>query len=99
MTVITQIDLYMALRGKIGEPEAKMLTEYVDQKAVETFDKGKDILATKDNLNTAKQELKEEMHLLREDMANMKSQLLMWMFGLFVPFYIGMIVFLIKQFI
>ena len=34
----------------------------------------------------------------KEDIANAKSDILKWMIVLFAPFYVGMIVFLIKQF-
>lgn len=95
MTTITQIDLYMALRGKIGDPEAKIIAGYIDQKIDTSFDTAKEHLATKQDIYV----VREEVHLVREDLANVKSQLLMWMFGLFVPFYIGMIVFLIRQFL
>ena len=40
----------MALRGKIGEPEAKFIAEYIDQKVSSTFDKAKDQLATKSDI-------------------------------------------------
>ena len=35
----------------------------------------------------------------KEDVANVKSEILKWMIVLFAPFYVGMIVFLIKQFV
>lgn len=34
----------------------------------------------------------------KADLADVKSELLKWLIVLFLPFYIGMIVFLIKQF-
>ena len=34
----------------------------------------------------------------KEDIANVKSEILKWMIVMFAPFYVGMIVFLIKQF-
>jgi hypothetical protein len=35
----------------------------------------------------------------KEDIANAKSDILKWMVVLFAPFYVGMIVFLVKQFL
>ena len=34
----------------------------------------------------------------KEDVANAKAEILKWMIVMFAPFYVGMIVFLVKQF-
>ncbi len=42
----------------------------------------------------------EKEHLAtKKDLSDLKAELLKWLIALFLPFYIGMIVFLIKQFI
>jgi hypothetical protein len=48
----------------------------------------KDVLATK-----------EDIYRLQVEMKEQKADILKWMIVLFAPFYIGMIVFLIKQFL
>ena len=35
----------------------------------------------------------------KEDIANAKAEILKWMIVMFAPFYVGMIVFLIRQFV
>lgn len=54
----------------------------------EKFAEKKDILATK-----------EDIFQLRVEMKEQKADILKWMIVLFAPFYIGMIVFLMKQFL
>ncbi len=60
----------------------------VEQKVEMTFDSAKESLATKEDIGIA-----------RKEIAEAKADLLKWMIVLFAPFYIGMIVFLIKQFL
>jgi hypothetical protein len=95
MTLITQIDLYMALKGKIGESEAKLIAEYIDQKVDHTFDIAKDQLATKSDTNRIDISIAD----VHAKITEAKADLLKWMFVLFAPFYVGLIVFLIKQFL
>lgn len=88
MLTINTIELYNLLRNKIGEKEAQALTEYISVQVEEKFAEKKDILATK-----------EDIFQLRVEMKEQKADILKWMIVLFAPFYIGMIVFLIKQFL
>ena len=179
MATVTSIDLFNALKDKVGEKEAKMLTEFMEYNAVDALDKAKSQLATKDDIlklgiatkediTRSERALKEDISKLekstredilklekatREDIlrlekathddisrlekathddisrlekatreefvnvktdistlridiakmdtkiAETKADLLKWMIVLFAPFYIGMIVFLIKQFL
>ena len=78
MITISNIELYNLLRSKIGETEAKTLTEFIEVK--DSFEQEKSHLATK------------------QDISEAKAELLKWMIVLFAPFYVGMIVFLVKQF-
>jgi actin-related protein len=99
VSTINTIELYNLLRNKIGEKEAQALTEYVYVQVDEKFAEKKDLFATKEDIY----QLKQEVVLLREEvrveMKEQKAELLKWMIVLFAPFYIGMIVFLIKQFL
>ena len=57
MNAISTIEMYNILKGKLGENEAKALTEYVESKVERTFDKEKDVLATKEDLANAKSDI------------------------------------------
>lgn len=57
MNAISTIEMYNILKGKLGETEAKALTEYVESKVEKTFDKEKDVLATKEDLANAKSDI------------------------------------------
>ncbi len=92
---INTIELYNLLRIKIGEKEAQAITEYISVQVDEKLAEKKDIIATKEDIY----QLKNEISQLRIEMKEQKAELLKWMIVLFAPFYIGMIVFLIKQFL
>ena len=68
--------MYNILKGKLGEKEAKALTEYVESHVERTLEKEKDILATK-----------EDIFALKVDLAETKSDIIKWMF----IFWIGQI--------
>jgi len=87
MIAISNIDLYNLLRQKIGDTEAKAVTEYIDIQVESKFMDARAILATK-----------EDIAIVRKEIAESKADLLKWMIVLFAPFYIGMIVFLVKEF-
>lgn len=76
MTAISSIEMYTILKGKLGENEAKALTEYVESKVEKSFEKEKDTLATKEDL------LKLEVKI-----SDVKSEIIKWMF----IFWIGQI--------
>lgn len=95
MATINTIELYNLLRNKIGEKEAQALTEYVNFQVDEKFTEKKDLLATKEDIFKVQNQISD----LRVELKEQKADLLKWMIVLFAPFYIGMIVFLIKQFL
>ena len=76
MSAITSIELYNILKVKIGESEAKALTEYVETKIEKSLEKEKDILATK-----------EDIYKIEVKLAETKSEIIKWMF----IFWIGQI--------
>lgn len=99
MTGINIIELYNLLREKVGEKEAQAITEYIVVQVDEKLAEKKDIFATKEDIYQLKQEMAKLREELRGEMKEQKAELLKWMIVLFAPFYIGMIVFLIKQFL
>ncbi len=95
MIALTSVDLFNILRQKIGEAEAKAVTEYIDIQVVDKFESERKILATKDDISSVKLEISK----LDVKISETKADLLKWMIVLFAPFYIGMIIFLVKAFI
>lgn len=61
----------------------------------------KDRLVTKEDIYTLKEDVQSvrlEVAGMRKNVVEVKADLLKWMIMLFTPFYVGMIVFLIKLF-
>ncbi len=57
MVAISSIEMYNILNGKLGESEAKALTEYIENKIEHSFEKQKDVLATKVDLAESKSDI------------------------------------------
>ena len=76
MSSITSIEMYNILKVKLGENEAKALTEYVETKVEKSLEKEPDILATK-----------EDIYKIDVKLADTKSEIIKWMF----IFWIGQI--------
>ena len=57
MNAISSIEMYNILKVKLGEKEAKALTEYVESKVENSIKKEKDVLATKLDLSETKSEI------------------------------------------
>lgn len=109
MAEISSIDVFNALKDKVGEKEAKMLTEFVEHKADESYEKAERQLATKQDLTKLESSLKESISKLEVSMNNIASRLetkiadsktetLRWAFAFLIPFYISLIGFLLKYF-
>lgn len=77
---ITEIELYEALKEKLGAKEAKSLVEYVETRIEKKLEEKKDVLATKQDI--ANLEVKIEA---------VKSEIIKWMF----LFWIGQLASLI----
>jgi len=99
MIAISNIDLYNLLRAKLGDAEAKAVTDYIDVQVSEKFVNEKQYLATKQDISLLKEELKEDIKTLEVKLEQGFKDQLKWMIVLFAPFYVGMIVFLIKHFL
>lgn len=68
--LVTEMQLYEALKAKIGEEQAKAITAYVEAK----FEFKKEFLATKDDIKVAVSEVKAEI-------ISSKVDILRWMIG------------------
>jgi hypothetical protein len=71
--IVTRIDLFNVLKEKIGEQQAKSLTEYIEVKVEQKFESQKQMLATKEDVKN-----------LEIKLAETKSDLLKWVFAMFV---------------
>lgn len=76
MEAISSIEMYNILKAKLGEAEAKALTEYVESKVENSIKKEKDVLTTK-----------EDLYKLEVKLSETKSEIIKWMF----IFWIGQI--------
>jgi len=99
LLAISTIELYNLLRNKIGEKEAEAIAQYITVQVDEKIAEKKYISATKDDIYQLKIEIGKLREEMRVEMKEQKAELLKWMIVLFAPFYIGMIVFLVKQFL
>lgn len=76
MEAISSIEMYNILKVKLGEKEAKALTEYVESKVENSIKKEKDVLTTK-----------EDLFKLEVKLSETKSEIIKWMF----IFWVGQI--------
>jgi len=72
MIAISNIDLYNLLRQKIGDTEAKAVTEYIDIQVESKFMDARAILATK-----------EDIAIVRKEIAESKTDMVKWVFTFF----------------
>lgn len=80
--IVTEIELFNILREKIGDNEAKVLSEYVESKVERTFEAKKDTLSTKNDINDVKLEIVELKILIQHldtKISEAKYETLKWM--------------------
>ena len=95
----TSIDLFQTLKTKMGEREANALINYMEKKLQ---DSNHELFQLCLNTFATKLELKEEIAKVREDLAKVegrlevkiaevKSDVIRWMFGFFVAMLIAIL--------
>lgn len=95
----TSIDLFQTLKTKMGEREANALINYMEKKLQ---DSNRELFQLCQNTFATKLELKEEIAKVREDLAKVegrlevkiaevKSDVIRWMFGFFVAMLIAIL--------
>ena len=72
MIAISNIYLYNLLRQKIGDTEAKAVTEYIDIQVESKFMDARATLATK-----------EDIAIVRKEIAESKTDMIKWVFTFF----------------
>jgi len=74
---VVEIEIYEALKEKIGEDSAKTLLEFIDLRVEKEFERKKDVLATKEDIaelkSATKQDIAELKSATKEDIAELKS--------------------------
>lgn len=75
MVVVSEIELYNLLREKVGEPQAKALTEYIENKVEKKVD-------GKEEITVAELEAK---------IAESKTEIMRWMFGSFLALMLAIV--------
>ncbi len=72
MIAISNIDLYNLLRQKMGDMEAKAVTEYIDIQVESKFMDARATLSTK-----------EDIAIVRKEIAESKTDMIKWVFTFF----------------
>jgi hypothetical protein len=83
---ISAIDMYNILRAKIGEQEAKTLTDFVESEVERRLEAKSVILATKDDIAA-----------VRKEISDSKVDTIKWMVGLFITLALMIIGLYIKK--
>ncbi|WP_353686706.1 hypothetical protein [Thermodesulfovibrio sp. 3462-1] len=75
---VTEIEIYDALRNKIGEESAKTLLEFIDLRVEKEFERKKDLLATKQDIvelrSATKQDIAELRNATKQDIAELRAE-------------------------
>jgi len=65
---VTEIEIYEALKEQIGDKPARILLEYIESKTEKEFERKKDILATKQDIELLHTATKQDIAELRADL-------------------------------
>lgn len=87
--------MLLSLLGKVVEPQANKLTEYVANKVGKRFEVEKEPMATKQDIL----ELQITISQLQDEQVKSSKELVKWVVILAIPVYVGLIVLLIKAFL
>jgi len=72
---VTEIEIYEALKDKIGEDSAKTLLEFIDLRVEKEVERKKDILATKQNIAGLEVKIEQSSLATKQDMAELRSEM------------------------
>jgi len=73
---VTTIDLYNVLKGKLGETEAKVFVEFVEEKVKDQLNQEMNTFATKGDIA----DLRENIRELDVRIEKVKADMIKWMF-------------------
>lgn len=98
MTITTaDIQLYEMLKQKLGNQQAEALVVYVDTRLKEAHEHNLKTLTTKEDLKDLKLELKQDIADVRLEVAKTKTDIVRWVFALFIPLMLAIIGLYIKR--
>ena len=98
MTITTaDIQLYELLKQKLGTQQTEALVGYVDAKLKESHDHNLKTLVTKEDLKDLKLELKQDIADVRLEVVKTKTDIVRWVFALFIPLMLAIIGLYIKR--
>ncbi len=80
MSTISITKLYDLLTGKIGKEAAESLTLYIDDTIKNEFENRSAMLATKEDVLAAKEDMRKEISRLDIKIGETKSDVIKWMF-------------------
>ena len=85
--MLTSIQLFQLLKNKLGEREVEALVDYMETQHRETSDANSKILATKEDIGG----IKVELGRLETKIAENKTDIIRWVFALFIPLMLAVI--------
>ena len=85
--MLTSIQLFQLLKNKPGEREVEALVDFMDTKHRETSNAISKILATKEDIGG----IKVELGRLETKIAENKTDIIRWVFALFIPLMLAII--------
>jgi cytochrome b subunit of formate dehydrogenase len=89
MKEISQIEIYEALKGKLGENEAKLLVEYIESKKREVATK-EDIQRLEEIVKMVEKSTKEEIRRLENEINELRKEQrrnLYWILGFHITLW------------
>ena len=89
MKEISQIEIYEALKGKLGENEAKLLVEYIESKKREVATK-EDIQRLEEIVKMVEKSTKEEIRKLENEINELRKEQrrnLYWILGFHITLW------------
>ncbi len=91
-----ELNVYEILKTKFGEKEAKVVIEYFEAKAEEKINQKKDLFITQsDKGKLLTKEDAFNIFATKEDLANVKSDMIKWMFIFWITQMISLFAFML----
>ena len=85
--MLTSIQLFQLLKNKLGEREVEALVDFMESKQKESNEANSKVLATKDDIGG----IKVELGKLETKIAENKTDIIRWVFALFIPLMLAVI--------
>lgn len=87
--LISELDIYEALREKMDEKQARALVQYIETRVEQKFEQAQKIFSTKEDihrlelrLSEMKLETEQKFAIVNQKIAESKNDLIKWLFGM-----------------